>query len=71
MIVHNGGPVQSIHEAVLFPFDDYSIPLHKNLLMDLIPARKLRTRPAMDSIPIIPESPWSFGVGRMTRIPRR
>ena len=40
MIVHNGGPVQSIHEAVLFPFDDYSIALNKNLLMDLIPARK-------------------------------
>ncbi len=40
MIVQNGGPVQSIAEAVLFPFDDYSIPLNKNLLMELTPARK-------------------------------
>ena len=40
MIVHNGGPVQSIAEATLFPFDDYSIPLNKNLLMELLPARK-------------------------------
>ena len=31
MIVHNGGPAQSIAEATLFPFDDYSIPLNKNL----------------------------------------
>lgn len=44
MIVNNGGPMQSIAEATRFSFDDYSIALSKNLLMDLIPARKTPCR---------------------------
>ena len=40
MIVHNGGPAQSIDEAVLFSFDTYSLPFNKGLLLELAPGHK-------------------------------
>ncbi len=35
MIFHNGGPLQSLEEIVLFPFDDHSIPLQASLNLQL------------------------------------
>jgi hypothetical protein len=29
-------------ETVLFPFDDYSVPFNKGLLLELVPGRKSR-----------------------------
>lgn len=40
MIVNNGGPAKSVDEAVLFPFDDFTIPFNKGLLLTLAPGRK-------------------------------
>ncbi|MCC6485453.1 MAG: hypothetical protein IT209_11455 [Armatimonadetes bacterium] len=36
MIVRNGGPVTSSKEVTLFAFDDYSIPFHRGLKLDLV-----------------------------------
>ena len=40
MFVYNGGPLHSVEEAVLFPFDCFSIPFNKGLLLNLVPGRK-------------------------------
>jgi len=39
MIIHNGGPQQSLDGIVLFPFDDHSIPLQTGLDLQLVPHR--------------------------------
>ncbi len=36
MIIHNGGPLQSLDEIALFPFDDGSIPLQTGLQLQLV-----------------------------------
>lgn len=36
MIVRNGGATASVPEATLFAFDDYSIPFHRGLKLDLV-----------------------------------
>ena len=38
MIVENGGPHVQVDEAVLFPFDDHSVPLRYGLQIGLVPA---------------------------------
>jgi len=42
MIIPNGGPLQSLDEIVLFPFDDGSIPLQTGRLLRLLARRRLR-----------------------------
>lgn len=37
MILHNGGPIQSLNELVFFPFDQHSLPLQTGLQLKLIP----------------------------------
>ena len=38
--VDSGSPTFSTDEAVLFPFDDYSIPFRKDVLMTLVPGSR-------------------------------
>ena len=38
--VESGSPSFAVEEAVLFPFDDYSIPFRKDVLMTLIPGSR-------------------------------
>lgn len=46
MIIHNGGPLQSLDDIVLSPFDDHSIPLQTGLELQIVQhlARCNRTR---------------------------
>ena len=39
MIIHNGGPLISREELVLFPFDDYSIPFQNGVELQLVAHR--------------------------------
>ncbi len=38
--VDSGSPTFATEEAVLFPFDDYSIPFRKDVLMTLVPGSR-------------------------------
>jgi hypothetical protein len=41
--VHNGLPAIAVEEAVLFPFDEYSVPFTKSLLLSLVTGSKSPT----------------------------
>jgi len=47
--VRHGVPRASVREAVLFPFDDHSIPFSAGLRLHLVPGKASGVRPPVDS----------------------
>lgn len=72
MIIHNGGPAQSLDSIVLFPFDDRSVPLRTGLALQLIPHRVWPDSPARIVVPVgesgTPDSRAVCYYGTVTRV---
>ena len=72
MIIHNGGPAQTLDRIVLFPFDDHSVPLQTGLELQLIPHCTWPASPSRIVVPLgepgTPDSRAACYYGTVTRV---